>query len=528
MSKYNIDDELMKAFEDASLEDINKIMEDVDPSEFKITNTLAKHRIQKKVMTRLKSKTRKTYLKGLGYIAAAAIVVFSGIAFSHTEVGATMFDNIFSFVPGKGIVETEEEEGSDVSVPTTIYELVERGKTDSSDCCSVTYNYGTASGDTLELSYNFRILNFDLDTYSSIYINANDTNEDPAVTLQKFVDFYNGLGYEDYVTYTDDLKMNYWESINGVQSSLYSGDAVCPRLSSSLSFGEVGGGVEAVVVETYDISGAPASEGSAYTLKINDFESTFTVSSVNKYTSEKDLLDDNNVVTSDNIQMICDTHWENEWLIADFYVTDCGDYVSVNSIFPWDFEEFYPYAEVNGRKYDAYNTDIYTYDGKDGRPFQLAFEIPENERSGDITIHVKALEVTAAIDPILINYAGKGDGEFDINKTISTPYGNITLTKGFKYTYDTMPYYIRDFCFETDIIGAFYELEKTNSDPIPLSIYGCTYNDANVDDYLAVCNDIYRDFVALETSSLPDDGTLAITSVALQKLTSYKFTVDAN
>lgn len=63
MSKYNIDEELMKAFEDASLEDINKIMEDVDPSEFEITNTLAKRRIQKNVMTRLKSKTRKHILK---------------------------------------------------------------------------------------------------------------------------------------------------------------------------------------------------------------------------------------------------------------------------------------------------------------------------------------------------------------------------------------------------------------------------------------------------------------------------------
>lgn len=156
MSKYNIDEELMKAFEDASLEDINKIMEDVDPSEFEITNTLAKRRIQKNVMTRLKSKTRKTHFKGLGYVAAAAVIVLSGIVFSRTEVAATMFDNIFSFVPGKGIVETEEEEGSDVSVPTTIYELVERGKTDSNDFCSVTYNYGTASGDTLELSYNFK------------------------------------------------------------------------------------------------------------------------------------------------------------------------------------------------------------------------------------------------------------------------------------------------------------------------------------------------------------------------------------
>lgn len=528
MSKYNIDEELMKAFEDASLEDINKIMEDVDPSEFEISNTLAKRRIQKNVMTRLKSKTRKTHFKGLGYVAAAVIVVLSGIVFSRTEVAATMFDNIFSFVPGKGIVETEEEEGSDVSVPTTIYELVERGKRDSNDFCSVTYNYGTASGDTLELSYNFRILNFDLDAYSSIYMNANDTNEDPTITLQKFVDFYNGLGYEDYVTYTDNLKMNYWESINGVQSSLYSGDTICPRLSSSLSFGEVGGGIEGVVIETYDISGAPASEGSAYTLKINDFESTFTVSSVSKYASEDDLLSENNAVTCDNIQMICDTHWEDEWLIADFYITDMGDYASVNSLWPWDTDGTYPYAEIGGKEYDAYNTDIYTYDGKDGRPFQFAFEIPENERSGDITIHIDALEVAATIDPIQIDFSGKGDGEFDINNTIATPYGDIILTKGFKYSYDTMPYYIRDFCFETDIIGAFYELISASSDPSLVSIDKCTYNDENIDEHFAICADMYKDFVALETSNLPNDGVLAITNVTLIKKVSYEFTVTAD
>lgn len=533
MSKYNIDDELMKAFEDASLEDINKIMEDVDPSEFEIPNALSKRRIQKNVMTRLNSKTRKTNFKGLGYVAAAFIIVGSGFAFSRTEVGATMLDNLFSFVPGKGIVETEEEEGSDISAPTTIFELVERGESDSNDICQITYNYGTINGDTLDISYNFRMTNIDLDDYSAVYTNAYDNNQNHDETLNQLIALYNASGYQNYVTYTDDLVANSWEVVDGVKSELYSDGVACPRLSSSVTFGETGGGMDAIVIESYDVSGATALEGKAYTLKINDLESTFTVSAVAKYTSEDDILSEKSVATNGSVQMICDTHWEGDYLIADFYVTDCGNFDSVSSVWAsWEYFDnpVYPYAEVNGEKYDSFPTDIFTYDGKDGRPFQIGFGlIPEEERTGDITLHIAGLDVVANISPIDVDFSGHENGEFDINQTFSTPYGDITITKGFKYPKDNLPQYYQDFCFEDDIIGFYYEIDDKPNDGVTwLEVRNCDYNGKDAYNDLAICSDYEKNFVAIELNGQDSNGTLSITQIFLMDSSSYEFTVTAD
>ena len=85
---------------------------------------------------------------------------------------------------------------------------------------------------------------------------------------------------------------------------------------------------------------------------------------------------------------------------------------------------------------------------------------------------------------------------------------------------------MKDYIDESDVIGVYFELDSTSDDPVLMAICECTYNnDKNNDDYLSLCNGMDSKFIAVDTSSVPDDGTLAITNVMLEKSFSFDFTV---
>lgn len=405
MDIREVEMDIQKAFDQVSLESISKKLEDVDPFDFQCPTELSKKRIEKEFMRRLEEnnkKKTKTYKK-VAYTAAALAVV-AGAAFTFGDNVRAAINKMFAFVPNQGIVEVEvdnttesdtkkttakeetaqKEEIQSVSTQDSIYVLKEKAVKDMSNF-AISMESANIVNNKMKMIYKI-----DLKAVREATINEEG---DPADLM---VSTFKSSGMEKYCDYNDDAD----PIVKKVYSSVIANGKELQPSSSEVCFGE-DSAYDAYVTEEYTLEDYNATD-SQITLKVGDVELPLSMEVLNTSDSVEGAVSGRFIAKNVGVTLLCDAELQDDgWVYADIYVLDSGKYKAVDDVWPslynsddlTDPNGYYPSARIGGQQFEGCCVAAEIFNGRNGMPFRLAFEVGNDADMSKLTIVLSDLMV---------------------------------------------------------------------------------------------------------------------------------------
>lgn len=439
MSKKNVEADVEKALEYASLEYISKKMEEVDHTKFKKPGRMSGKRMEKKVMKTIgKRQTGGQFnIVKFAACAAAAVLAMGGLTMTfNEEVRASVF-KMFSFIPNKGIVEVEDPLPGVPKAEDTLV-MTNSGEKAATDDLSVTIESAVMDKDTLKVIYHVEMLSLSAEEV----VARTDAREDIFAEdsfMKEMEKLYKEKGYDKYFVINENRKSGE-HAIKGIHSALLVNGTEKQPVRSEVLFEEASGERLATVTEEYNISEEKVQGITEATIKVVDCEVPFKLEAAETFDSPEAVVAGKNTCTKNGITIMCEPRWEDQYLIADFYVLNTGSYKAVSDIWPgysfydYDAKSEYPYAEVNGKRVEGYCEDVYTYNGIDGKPFRMSFEVAGTDAK-EVTIHLPSLMVYTN-DEVTVEIPQPVGDSFDIFKEYPMEFGTLMLNGALVLTGD--------------------------------------------------------------------------------------------
>lgn len=315
--KNNIELDIMKAFDGASVEDMDELLRDINPESFECPNDFTKRRIKKQTLNRIEGKkTRKSrrILKA-ALSTAAALAIMASTVFTFNAEARELVKKLFSFVPSQGIVEVESE-----GMP--YYILSEDVVRAEADDISMEVTRLTVDAKELTLEYKVNLKNVDVEKYDSYAYEV-----DPPKEREKY---YKELGYDKYF---DILPMM------EARSSITLGKDVLSRQKTETYFSDVANGKYLTIVETYLLGAVKPADMQGAVLMLGDLALEFSLVEADMYDSMAGALRDQIICVRDGISIVCEQKRVDDELQVSFYVVDTGKYSQVPDLFPYFFDE---------------------------------------------------------------------------------------------------------------------------------------------------------------------------------------------
>ncbi|MDO5155466.1 MAG: hypothetical protein Q4D51_05830 [Eubacteriales bacterium] len=405
MDNREVEMNIQKAFDQVSLEEISKKLEDVDPFDFQCPTELSKKRIEKDFMRRLEEsnkKKTKTYKK-VAYTAAALAVVV-GATFTFSDSVRAAIDKMFAFVPNQGIVEVEVDNTTEAGDKKTTAknETTQKEETQSATTQDSIYVLkDKAVKDMPNFAISMESVNIMNNKMKMIYkidlkaVREATINED-GFSADLMVSTFKSSGMEKYCDYNEDSD----PIVKKVHSSVVANGKEIQPSSSEVRFGE-DSAYNAYVIEEYALADCDAANAEI-ALKVGDVEVPLAMEALNASNSVENAANGRFIAKNVGITLLCDTELQNDgWVYADIYVLDSGKYKAVDDVWPTlynsddltDPNGYYPSARIGGQRFEGCCVAAEVFDGKNGMPFRLAFEVGNDADMSKLTVFLSDLMV---------------------------------------------------------------------------------------------------------------------------------------
>lgn len=442
----DVEKDVRIALENASMEYISEIMEDVDPDAFVLPKEISTKRIKERVMNRIESKkgTNKvvSFARVAAASAAAAVVLMGGAMVISEPVRAAVFE-MFSYVPGKGIVETQKmpmaagTEGSvEIGVQPTsdYYILANEGRVTTSENLNIRLNNVAANGNILEISYSVKLNKISFAAESQVNDKFNHLEDYEGEEYRKiFADYYSKMGYDSYFEISAEEEANFC-ALKSVKSSMTMNGAVLQKLSSEILDSEAGMGDFFEIVEKYDITGMDLENVTECSLSISDVEAAITLEKAKAYETKEEAMEELITVKGDRVaeSIVCKPTVKEGLLSLELYFNNIGDNEIVT--------ECYPVIMADGEEIYS-DWPVSLGDNAVRREYDLT-EVPG---ANDYSIVIDSAVVKHVGDAFTLDMSDHQYGTKKVDMTYETGLGTLRLTEYKVMTFDEL---MEEMCLE--------------------------------------------------------------------------------
>lgn len=322
-----LENDLSIAFEHASIEEITKYMNDIDESQFENLSKFSIKRIQSSTLKKMgigkKSKNGNLIIKTISTMAASIAIILTILCTFSVEARA-LLKQMFSFIPGIGIVESYDE----------VYVLSEPVVSTENAELFAEINRAVVEDDCIMIEYKTTLKNVDIDR-----VNHTVLEEDPRTAL---VEYYALLGYDKYFELDHELEMKAISSLEIQGHKL-------ERVETETFLNEGSGMKYALVTETYNLDGLTVSDVKDAKLSIGTLSVNFTLQKAKVFSTKEEALEGKLICKKDGIELVCETKWIANTLVASFYTVH-EEQTEVVSLFPYYLsEDAGAYLHINGK-----------------------------------------------------------------------------------------------------------------------------------------------------------------------------------
>lgn len=393
MNNRDFDNDFLKALDNASIEDITELMENINPSEFKIPDDITKKRIENETLKRIGlERTKKNRVsKGIKYAAgiAAAFTIVISTTFTYSASARELARRLFSFIPGVGVVETDQQNY-----------VLDEDKKSANDDISIEINYVTLKNRFLEVSYTVDMLNVNKKDVYDIVSEAKAWDISQEETTKRLADFYRSLGYEKYFLISEDCTKTP-EAVKKPYSKLIVNGKEYEASVSELSFGETHSGKIAYVREVYMLKDTTGKDINEVTIAIDNLKANFALKLAQQYYSKEQALDGKNTCKRNGVNIMCDPVWSESELKVDFYTIDKGEFSSIDIANKLGADipfEDSPYIELPGKRIYGTITQVTS------KKTQIIFDIEGIGRSEDLIIRLPKIAAQKGESTEVLDY----------------------------------------------------------------------------------------------------------------------------
>lgn len=453
----NIEADVKRALDNASMEYISNLMEDINPSDFKMPDEVSAKRIKKNVMKRINSNNNNQNRLGmmvmkysLGIVATLILICGLSMIFSQT-VRATLL-GMFTFVPGKGVVENTEETVNGDVVYSDIYLLSNAGIMAENEDISIKTASASVKDNTLDIEYLSELKNIDSEQLSKVYEQVYEVNEmggsmdsfkdefasmgytlpdgvtNDTLYMEALAAFYSQNGYDKYFNIIPDNTDTY-DAIKTPKATITIDGKTYTATSAKVVFNEASGGKYANIKESYSID-CDISSIKECTLNLDELSIPLEFCIADSYENMSDVLGAYGSGTIGDITIICEGQREEDTYYITVYPVDYGSYE----------EMFSPRVslKVNDNYIEGYPAQYYPNifddldsDSDQSMTFHYEFDVSGYPEDASYTACISEVTVSSAIpEPkkIALNISEMDYGINNINKTYNTKIGDITIT----------------------------------------------------------------------------------------------------
>lgn len=384
MNKRYIEYDMTQLLNDASVEEMDEILKDINPADFSCPNDISQRRIKRSVLKKLnldkKSKKKKSGLRAA--IGTAAAIALLTTTFTFSAEAREIMKKFFAFIPGQGVVETD--------IP--YYVLSESVIREANDDVVIEISNVTVDSKEVKVEYKVNLVKVDI-LEAQNFLNE----KDPQAALEKY---YADLGYEKYFEIGTDMK--------AISSLSVKGDKL-DRINTESFFGETSGNKYLTVTDVYKLGGIKAEDIKEAVLALGDISAEFTLVEAKQYDSMEAVLQDRVICVRGGITIVCEPKRVEDELRASFYVVDTGDYSEVENLFPYFAEGAGVYLDIDGKRIEGELMP------DDVNPNTVVFDVAGYDENTPCSIHISKV------------LAKKSDTvELDISKE-STIYDEFSL-----------------------------------------------------------------------------------------------------
>lgn len=337
----NIEKDVIKALDTASIDYKRKMMEDINPADFKVPEKAMLKRVKKNVMKQMNTKKAKQTVRWERTISVAfatvaiigAIIVLSA---SNIRVKAVeALKKVFAFIPGEGIVETQvDKEAGDKLSNDGIYILDGNAEASNNDLSVKMVNV-KYQGDTLDIQYTVnlsKIKNEDIET-TLTKANNQTASEDGIIDsgyLSAFADLYKKYGYDEYFEINDAVDDNY-SALKEPKACIEISGKQYESVSYRCMLSEEGFGKKLYVYETFNMAGCSLDKSCKMALAIGNLKVPFAVKATELYDSVGDL-EEHHMISKGDIKFIVEPEWNGSELKIELYPIDLCGFTQIDQI----------------------------------------------------------------------------------------------------------------------------------------------------------------------------------------------------
>lgn len=409
-----------KALNQASVEYITKLMEEVNPKEFKSYSQVGKKRVERNVMYKITGKKEKA-ITGKKIAAAAAImaVVAGGVSMVNPTVRAAVFSK-FTFIPGQGVTGVEDTQASseaedtenaedttaeattaETAANSDIYILSDRRMVNANDDISLRINNATIQNGKLEINYFVELIKIDDEKVMTKNHTIDYYEETPNYyeLVDEYMACYNELGFDKYFTFSAE-KGQTGNVFDTIKSELTVDGKTCNVISSELVTTDASSFTKVTIKEAYDISDMDPSDINEYVLGVGDFNTSFKMELVKAYNSEDEAIasvGSANALQDSGIRLMTETEWDGDRLKVAVYPISSGIFSEIAGF--WSADD--PYLEVDGKRIECEWDDDYIGEA-DIMTRHVVFDMTGISRDAEYVFHAPGVDVIAMCDPIEI------------------------------------------------------------------------------------------------------------------------------
>lgn len=304
-------DELRKAYDNMTPEQIDENMKDIDVSPL---SAESEQRIKSMISDRIKSATPqkskkfRSVTKKWVAVAAVIVMIFSVAAFNSEAVMAAVA-KLFSFIPGVGVVEN-----GGVS-ENNIYILDDDGTVYKDDMLEITVKGAFLKGNEMELRY-------------TVYL-SKITDADLLSSYDNPSELYNRLGYDKYFAIADESPRLTPQTKTIFNGTEITADKITVTETESLE------SIRTIcITHHYELPDTITADTLSGSLSVGDAEVAFNMKKVEPSDSAQGASG-GQLIEVDGVKLLCVPTLKDNILYMDYYACELGEYASTSDFGGW-------------------------------------------------------------------------------------------------------------------------------------------------------------------------------------------------
>ena len=466
----NIETDVKNAYDDMSLQELTENMEHIDmPSVSDESKARIKALVAQKLdtenmstkekqttSTKNQSKTtnnqsgttksqiktakrrRNTGAFRFATVAAAFVLVITGMFVLNTDSVKASLAKMFGFIPGVGVVEVPSEDNSnnpqstednfqeteENNQSTGWYILEDASYSGSDENVAVEIQNANIVDDVLTVNYTVDLLNISVSDLEELSLNLSEDS------FKDYADLYTNAGYASY--FEIEASANTLTPLSSVELE---GNRLS-LLDREVLSGEALEGAKFICIsERYEVNASTTMTAPAGSLTLGELKVDFAMRDLQAYILDESAEQNGAICTVNGIKLLCVPTWEDEILYLDFYTMETGDYDRLLGF----GMGYWPVLTVNNQEVEGFTDESYVFETENtgclGR--RVYYDLSNVE--GEITSVDVYLEGVMAVreDEVAVLDATKLDmnaeGEIRFSQIVNMSQLNLEFTGLTKY-----------------------------------------------------------------------------------------------